>query len=80
MKFNYTLEIRGKEKKVSKQGNEYVMVRCEDIETGRAFEIFEPNIDNYEYYKRGAVANFNFELFQYNGNWKLRILDFQLEE
>lgn len=78
MKFSQRLEIRGKEKKTSKYDNDYLMIRCENIETGKAYEIFDPNVDNYEYYKRGAEADFNFELTQYNSKWQLRILDFKL--
>lgn len=78
MKFNQTLEIRGKEKKISQKDKEYLIVRCEDIETGEAYELYEPNAENYEYYKRGSEAIFNFELSQYRGNWQIKILDFKL--
>ena len=49
------IEIRGKEMKVSKTGNEYIIVRVED-ETGVTQEFCDKNINNFERYKKGKAC------------------------
>jgi hypothetical protein len=41
------MEIRGKEVKVSKTGNEYILVRAED-ETGLTYELCDKNVSNLD--------------------------------
>lgn len=56
------LEIRGKEKKISNKTNrEYLIVRVED-ETGKSTELLDWNVENYDRYKRGTIANFELNL------------------
>lgn len=56
------LEIRGKEKKVSNKTNrEYLIVRVDD-EAGKNIELLDWNIENYERYKKGLVADFELNL------------------
>lgn len=56
------LEIRGKEKKVSNKTNrEYLIVRVDD-ETGKNIELLDWNIENFERYKKGIVADFELNL------------------
>ena len=56
------LEIRGKEKKISNKTNkEYLIVRVED-ETGISTELLDWNVENFDRYKRGTIANFELNL------------------
>lgn len=56
------LEIRGKEKKVSNKTNrEYLIVRVDD-ESGKNIELLDWNIENFERYKKGLVADFELNL------------------
>lgn len=56
------LEIRGKEKKISNKTNrEYLIIRVED-ETGKSTELLDWNVENYDRYKRGTIANFELNL------------------
>lgn len=57
MKVKYEAEIRGKEKKVSKTGNEYIIVRTED-ERGVCNELCDRDLENYDSYKKGQTAIF----------------------
>lgn len=57
-----SLEIRGKEIKVSnKTQKEYLIVRVED-ETGKTTELLDWNTENFERYQRGLVADFELNL------------------
>lgn len=57
------LEIRGKEKKTSsKNGKEYIIARCEDIDTGKSYELLDRNMEHYDYYVRGKLAYFTLDL------------------
>lgn len=57
LKVEFNAEIRGKEKKVSKTGNEYIIVRTED-ERGVCNELCDRNLDNFEFYQKGKQAIF----------------------
>ena len=46
------MEIRGKEKKTSKAGSEYLIVRAED-DTGKVTELCDKDISRYDAYKKG---------------------------
>lgn len=72
------LEIRGKEKKTSSKGNEYLIVRVED-ETGKLNELYDPNLDNFEYYEKGKIADFyiKLELGKYTN---ISVADFKIKE
>ena len=72
------LEIRGKEKKTSSKGNEYLIVRVED-ETGKLNELYDPNLDNFEYYEKGKIADFyiKLELGRYTN---ISVADFKIKE
>ena len=52
------VEIRGKEKKVSQQGKEYLIVRVED-EAGRSSELYDPNVGNDTLYVKGTTGDFS---------------------
>jgi hypothetical protein len=51
------VEIRGKERKVSSQGKEYLIVRVED-EAGRSSELYDPNVGNEGLYVKGTTGTF----------------------
>jgi hypothetical protein len=51
------IEIRGKERKTSAQGKEYLIVRVED-ETGKPSELYDPNVGNEALYIRGTTGTF----------------------
>lgn len=55
------LEIRGKEKKTSQKGKDYVIVRVDDV-TGKLIELLDWNTDNYDKYNRGDKADFTLKL------------------
>lgn len=57
IKVKYEAEIRGKEKKVSAKGNEYIVVRTED-ERGVNNELCDRDMDNFDHYKKGQNAVF----------------------
>lgn len=67
------LEVRGKEKKQSSKGNDYIIARCED-ETGKLYEFYDPNLDNFEYYQKGQMIEMSADLTQYRGNWQLKVI------
>lgn len=50
------MEIRGKEVKVSKTGNEYILVRAED-ETGLTYELCDKNVSNLDKYTKGKTCH-----------------------
>lgn len=70
------LEVRGKEKKESNKGREYLIVRCED-DTGKAYEFYDPNIENFDFYKKGIMIDMIAELSQYRGRWNVRVSSFE---
>lgn len=55
------LEIRGKEQKTSRTGIDYIVVRVED-ETGKSTELLGRNLENFDKYKRGKIADFTLNL------------------
>lgn len=57
IKVKYEAEIRGKEKKVSAKGNEYIVVRTED-ERGVCNELCDRDMENFDFYKKGQNAVF----------------------
>jgi len=67
------LEVRGKEEKQSAKGNDYIIARCED-ETGKLYEFYDPNPDNFEYYQKGQMIEMVADLTQYSGNWQLKVI------
>lgn len=74
-----SLEIRGKEKKVSnKTGREYLIVRVED-ETGRITELLDWNVENMERYRKGVSVNFelNLDIGKYTN---ISVRDFTITE
>lgn len=73
------LEIRGKEKKQSAKGNDYIIARLED-DTGQTYEFYDPNIDNFEYYKKGQIVEVTAHLSQYRGNWQVSISSIKYQE
>ena len=54
-------EVRGVEKKRSKKGNDYLVVKIDD-ETGERSELMDKDISREEYYKRGTVGDFTIKL------------------
>lgn len=73
------LEIRGKEKKVSKKGTEYIIARVED-ETGKSYELYDSNVENFEFYKRGQNANFILDVTTYDRKWNVTVVSFEYVE
>lgn len=74
-----SLEIRGREKKVSSRTNrEYLVVRVED-ETGKITELLDWNLENLERYQKGLIANFrlNLDIGKYTN---ISIRDFTITE
>ncbi|MCH5338494.1 MAG: hypothetical protein J1E03_06920 [Acetatifactor sp.] len=74
-----SLEIRGREKKVSGRMNrEYLIVRLED-ETGKIIELLDWNVENMERYQKGLIANFrlNLDIGKYTN---ISIRDFTITE
>lgn len=72
------LEIRGYEEKTSQKGRDYLIVRAED-ETGKLNELYDPNLENAKYYKKGTVADFylKLELGRYTN---ISIADFKIKQ
>ncbi len=72
------LEIRGYEQKTSQKGKDYLIVRAEDS-TGKLNELYDPNIENAEYYVRGTIADFylKVELGRYTN---ISVADFKIRE
>lgn len=56
-----TLEIRGKEKKTSKQGKEYIVVRAED-EAGKLYELCDKDVTNFDAYKKGLECKMKLDI------------------
>lgn len=55
------MEIRGKEKKTSKAGNEYLIIRAED-ETGKVTELCDKDVSNFNAYKKGLECKLKLEI------------------
>lgn len=68
------VEIRGKERKVSSQGKEYLIVRVED-EAGRSSELYDPNVANEGMYQKGTTGTFalNVQISKYS---KVSVINF----
>ena len=49
--------IRGHEVKTGKNGNQYVLVRYEEGETGKPQEIVDRDVSRAEYYKRDKIMD-----------------------
>lgn len=77
MLINKEFEIRGRELKTSKKGNEYIIANLEDTETGQPYSLYDPDATRYEYYKRGQEANFTLKLTYGYGQWNLQVADFK---
>lgn len=73
------LEIRGKEQKTSQKGNDYLIIRVED-DTGLSYELYEPDIEKLEFYKKGQVADFYLKLSTYRKNWQVKVDSFTYTE
>lgn len=69
------LEIRGKEKKISRNNREYLIVRVED-ETGKVIELLDWNLENYERYKKGNIVNFELNIDIGKKYTDISIIDF----
>jgi len=50
------MEIRGKEVKTSKNGNEYILVRAED-EAGITYELCDKTLDHLDSYTKGKTCH-----------------------
>lgn len=73
------LEIRGKEQKTSaKTGNDYIVVRVED-ETGKATELLDRNLENFDKYKRGKIADFTLNLDISSKYTNISVRDFTIK-
>jgi len=55
------MEIRGKERKTSKQGNEYIVVRAED-EAGKLYELCDKHVDRFDSYTKGLSCKLRLDL------------------
>ncbi len=73
------LEIRGKEQKTSsKTGIDYIVVRVED-ETGKATELLDRNLENFDKYKRGKIADFTLNLDISSKYTNISVRDFTIK-
>lgn len=61
MKVKYEAEIRGKEKKTSAKGTEYIIVRTED-ERGVTNELCDRDMENFDHYKKGQQVIFDLHI------------------
>ena len=57
----HNIEVRGCEKKTSKAGNDYLVVRCDD-ETGNRSDFMDKDMEREQYYKRGTVGDLTLKL------------------
>lgn len=68
------MEIRGKEVKTSKQGNEYILVRAED-ETGKTTELCDKTMSRLSEYTKGRTCRLiiEVEILKVNGQNKTNL-------
>lgn len=72
------MEVRGKETKTSKVGNEYIIVRCED-ETGKLVELCDKDMERLDYYKKGVQGYFSL-LLDLGRYTNIEIKDFRIKD
>lgn len=53
MKVKALVEVRGKKKYTNKKGEESVILRVEDIETGEPFEFVDKELERFDEWQRG---------------------------
>ena len=56
------LEVRGKERKTSQKGSEYIIVRFEDAETGESIELCDRDVERFDSYERGKQVKLELEI------------------
>lgn len=71
------VEIRGCERKTSKAGNEYLIVRCDD-EQGRRSDFMDKDLSREPYYKRGTFGDLTLNLYVGAKFSNVEILDFRI--
>lgn len=72
------MEVRGKETKTSKVGNEYIIVRAED-ETGKLIELCDKDMTRLDYYKKGVQGYFLL-LLDLGRYTNIEIKDFRIQD
>lgn len=72
------MEVRGKETKTSKVGNEYIIVRAED-ETGKLIELCDKDMTRLDYYKKGVQGRFSL-LLDLGRYTNIEIKDFRIQD
>lgn len=71
------MEVRGKETKTSKVGNQYIIVRAED-ETGKLIELCDKEMTRLDYYQKGVQGYFSL-LIDLGRYTNIEIKDFEIE-
>lgn len=72
------MEVRGKETKTSKTGNDYIIVRAED-ETGKTVELCDKDMTRLDYYKKGVQGYFSL-LINLGRYTNIEIKDFRIQD
>ena len=62
MKVKALVEVRGREQGTNKKGEDYILVRVEDPETGEPMEIIDKDMSRLDTYKRGKMTNLTLNL------------------
>lgn len=62
MRVKAEVEVRGKERHTNKKGEESIILRVEDIETGEAFSFVDKDLKHFDDYKRGTEGTLTLEL------------------
>lgn len=81
MKVKALVEVRGREQGTNKKGEDYILVRVEDPETGEPMEIIDKDMSRLDTYKRGKMTNLTLNLKD-SGKYgiKMTIVDAELAE
>lgn len=79
MKVKALVEVRGREQGTNKKGEDYILVRVEDPETGEPMEIIDKDMSRLDTYKRGKMTNLTLNLKD-SGKYgiKMTIVDAEL--
>lgn len=81
MKVKALVEVRGREQGTNKKGEDYILVRVEDPETGEPMEIIDKDMSRLDTYKRGKMTNLTLNLKD-SGKYgiKMTIVDAELAD
>ena len=72
-------ELRGLERKVSSKGNEYFVFHCEDVDSGKPFDLSSKTSFSHLGLSKGMVCCFTCGLFMGRDWCRLDVMDISVD-